>query len=99
MIMNYFPTKPMLCTWWSNIYVQKQFAFKALLSIKVQSSGWEDLCVQLSHQKPRSQQYILCSIYRTPKEIVDDLNTFTNELSFLLVKVKNLKHSSYLCDD
>ena len=67
--------------------------------MKVQSTGWEYLCVQLSHQKPRSKQYILCNIYRTPNEIVDHLNTFTNELSSLLVKVKNLKHYANLCGD
>ena len=81
------------------IYVHKQFAANALTNIKVQSTGWKYLCVQLSHQKPRSKQYILCNIYRTPNEIVDDINTFTNELSSLLVKVKNLEHSAYLCGD
>ena len=81
------------------IYVHKQFAANALTNMKVQSTGWEYLCVQLSHQKPRSKQYILCNIYRKPNEIVDDINIFTNELSSLLVKVKNLKHSSYLCGD
>ena len=81
------------------IYVQRQFAATVLTNIKVQSSGWEYLCVQLSHQKPRSKQYILCNIYRTPNELVDDINTFTNELSSFLVKLKNLKHSAYLCGD
>ena len=81
------------------IYVHKQFAATVLTNIKVQSSGWEYLCVQLSHQKPRSKQYILCNIYRTPNELVDDINTFTNELSSFLVKLKNLKHSAYLCGD
>ena len=71
------------------IYVHKQFAGNALTNMKVQSTGWEYLCVQ----------YILCNIYRKPNEIVDDINIFTNELSSLLVKVKNLKHSSYLCGD
>ena len=81
------------------IYVHKHFAATVLTNIKVQSSGWEYLCVQLSHQKPRSKQYILCNIYRTPKELVDGINTFTNELSSFLVKLKNLKHSAYLCGD
>ena len=81
------------------IYVHKQFAATVLTNIKVQSSGWEYLCVQLSHQKPRSKQYILCNIYRTPNELVDDINTFTNELSSFLVKLKNLKYSAYLCGD
>ena len=81
------------------MYVHKQFAATVLTNIKVQSSEWEYLCVQLSHQKPRSKQYILCNIYRTPNELVDDITTFTNELSSFLVKLKNLKHSAYLCGD
>ena len=81
------------------VYVHKQFAATVLTNITVQASGWEYLCVQLSHQKSRSKQYILCNIYRTPNELVDDINTFTNELSSFLVKLKNLKHSAYLCGD
>ena len=81
------------------VYVYKQFAATVITNIKVQSSGWEYLCVQLLHQKPRSKQYILCNIYRTPNELVHDINTFTNELSSFLVKLKNLKHSAYLCGD
>ena len=73
--------------------------FVNLSSSILQASGWAYLCVQLSHQKPRSKQYILCNIYRTPNELVDDINTFTNELSSFLVKLNNLKHSAYLCGD
>ena len=36
-------------------YVHKQFVATVLTNIKVESSGWEYLCVQLSHQKPRSK--------------------------------------------
>ena len=82
-----------------HIYVYKQFAATVITNVKVQSSGWEYLCVQLSHRKPRSKQYIICNIYRTPNEPVDDINTFTNELSSFLVKLKNLEHSAYLCGD
>ena len=71
------------------IYVHKQFTVTVLMNIKVQSSGWEYLCVQLSLQTPRSQKYILCNINRPPSEIVDDINTFTNKLSSFLVKVKS----------
>ena len=36
------------------IYVHQQFAATVLTDIKAQSSGWEYLCVQLSHQKLRT---------------------------------------------
>ena len=57
------------------------------------------MCVQLSHNKPRSKKYILCNIYRRLNEIVEDINTFAMELSSFLVKVKNLNRPAYVCGD
>ena len=81
------------------IYVHKQFECRVMTEVVVQASGWEYVCVKVSHRKPQSKIYVLCNIYRKPNEIVDDLDTFTNELSSLLYKIKNLKHSSYVCGD
>ena len=55
---------------------------------KVPSSGWEYLCVKLSHRKPKSKIYVLCNIYRKPNKIVNDLDTLSNKLSTLLITVK-----------
>ena len=81
------------------IYVHKQFECRVMTEVVVQASGWEYVCVKVSHRKPQSKIYVLCNIYRKPNEIVDDLDTFTIELSSLLYKIKNLKHSSYVCGD
>ena len=81
------------------IYVHKQFSCNVLTNVKANSSGWEYMCVQLSHNKPRSKKYILCNIYRRPNEIVEDINTFAMELSSFLVKVKNLNRPAYVCGD
>ena len=81
------------------IYVHKQFECRVMTEVVVQSSGWEYVCVKVSHRKPQSKIYVLRNIYRKPNEIVDDLDTFTIELSSLLYKIKNLKHSSYVCGD
>ena len=78
------------------IYVHKQFECRVMTEVVVQASGWEYLCVKVLHRKPQSKIYVLCNIYRKPNEIVDDLDTFTTELSSLLYKIKNLKHSSYM---
>ena len=67
--------------------------------VKVQSSGWEYLCVKISHCKPKSKIYVLCNICRKPNEIVNDLDAFTNELSSLLTKIKSIKQPSYVCGD
>ena len=81
------------------IYVHNQFQSKVMSEVKVQSSGWEYLCVKISHRKPKSKIYVLCNIYRKPNEIVNDLDAFTKELSSLLSKIKSIKHSSYVCGD
>ena len=81
------------------IYVHKQFECRVMTEVVVQASGWEYVCVKVSHRKPQSKIYVLCNIYRKPNEIVDDLDTFTIELSLLLYKIKNLKHSLYVCGD
>ena len=81
------------------IYVHKQFECRVMTEVVVQASGWKYVCVKVSHRKPQSKIYVLCNIYRKPNEIVDDLDTFTIELSSLLYNIKNLKHSSYVCGD
>ena len=81
------------------IYVHKQFECTVLTDIKVPSSGWEYLCVKLSHRKPKSKMYVLCNIYRKPNDIVNDLDTFKNEFSTLLSTIRNLRHSTYVCGD
>ena len=69
------------------IYVHKQFECRVMTEVVVQTSGWEYLCVKVSHRKPKSKKYVLCNIYRKPNEIVNGLDTFTTELSSLLYKI------------
>ena len=57
------------------------------------------LCLEISHQKPNSKKYILSNIYRLPNEIVQDVNTFTDEFSLYLSLLKRRKHSSFVCRD
>ena len=57
------------------IYVHKQFECRVMTEVVVQASGWEYLCVKVSHRKPQSKIYVLCNIYRKPNEIVDDTGT------------------------
>ena len=79
--------------------LRHDFKIHSLTEVKVPSSGWEYLCVKLSHRKPKSKIYVLCNIYRKPNEIVNDSDTFSKELSTLLITIKNLKHSTYVCGD
>ena len=81
------------------IYIHKQFKYTLIDTINQDATGWEYLCVEMSHRTPHSQKYLLCNVYRKPGEIVDEMNAFLTEFSTLLQKVKNLNKLSYICGD
>ena len=52
------------------------------------------------HTKSQTlRKYSLSNIYRLPNEIVQDVNTFTDEFSLYLSLLKRRKHSSFVCGD
>ena len=82
------------------IYVHNQFnANDITAQLDVEHTGWDYLCLEISHQKPNSKKYLLSNIYRLPNEIVQDVNAFTNEFSLYLSLLKRRKHSSFVCGD
>ena len=81
------------------IYIHKQFKYTLIDTINQDSTGWEYLCVEMSHRTPHSQKYLLCNVYRKPGEIVDEMNAFLAEFSTFLQRVKNLNKLSYICGD
>ena len=82
------------------IYVHNQFnANNITAQLYVEHTGWDYLCLEISHQKPNSKKYLLSNIYRLPNEIVQDVNTFTDEFSLYLSLLKRRKHSSFVCGD
>ena len=41
------------------IYVHKQFECRVMTEVVIQASGWEYLCVKVSHCKRQSKIYVL----------------------------------------
>ena len=41
----------------------KQFECRVMTEVVVHASGWENLCVKVSHRKPQSKIYVLCNIH------------------------------------
>jgi len=80
------------------MYVHEQFRCKEI-TIDQENSTWDYQCIEMSHHKPNSKKYIICNIYRLPGEIVDEVNTFTDEFTTFLISVKKLKHSAFICGD
>ena len=56
------------------IYVHTQFACTPIDTISQAATGWEYMYVELSHQTPRSPKYLVCNVYRKPRELREDSN-------------------------
>ena len=57
------------------------------------------MCVELSHQTPRSPKYLVYNVCRKPGELREDFNLFLQEFASLTLKVKRANKSSYICGD
>ena len=81
------------------MYIHNELECTTITDINIASTGWEYLCVELCDRKPRSKKYTICNVYRTPSEIVEDINNFTAEFAILLSHMKAIRHSSCVCGD
>ena len=81
------------------IYVHTQFTCTPIDTISQAATGWEYMCVELSHQPPRSPKYLVCNVYRKPGEFREDFNLFLQEFASFTLKVKRANKSSYICRD
>ena len=81
------------------IYVHTQFTCTPIDTISQAATGWEYMCVELSHQTPRSPKYLVCNVYRKPGELREDFNLFLQEFASFTLKVKRANKSSYICGD
>ena len=80
------------------IYIHEQFNCKEVM-LENDNTGWDYLCVELSHQSPNSKKYIISNTYRLPTDTIDDVQIFTNEFSAFLTTVKHRNQNAYICGD
>ena len=81
------------------IYIHNQFKHKLVDTIRQEATGWEYLCIELSHHEPHSQKYLLCNVYRKPGQLLDDFTLFLEEFALFVRMVKQLNRSSHICGD
>ena len=79
-------------------YIQYDFNWEPV-SIKDQTTGWENLLAKLSHNSQNSKKYIVGNIYRLPSETVNDLQTFNDEFLETLEILQFKRLQVYLCGD
>ena len=79
-------------------YIHNDFNWEPV-SIKDQTTGWENLLVKISHNSQNSKKYIIGNIYRLPSETVNDLQTFNDEFLETLEILQSKRLQVYLCGD
>ena len=73
--------------------------YKLVDTIHQEATGWEYLCIELSHHEPHSQKYLLCNEYRNVGQLLYDFTLFLEEFTLFVRMVKQLNRSSYICGD
>ncbi len=80
------------------IYVHDQFNCNEI-NITQATVGWEYLCVEISHHKPRSKKYIICNMYRPPERNIEELDAFIEQFSCFLNTLKNTNRPCFVNGD
>ena len=80
------------------IYVHEQFSFMDS-EIHQTTTGWEYLCIQISHNSPYSKKHMICNTYRRPGGTIEELGLFRDEFSEILESIKSQSQSAYICGD
>ena len=57
------------------IYVHEDYTCNELI-INQMTTGWEYLCIEISHNSPNSRKYIISNIYRPPEKYIEELDIF-----------------------
>ena len=79
-------------------YIHNDFNWEPV-SIRDQTTGWENLFIKISHNSQNSKKYIIGNIYRLPSETVNNLQTFNDEFLESLEILQSKRLQVYLCGD
>ena len=63
------------------------------------TTGWEYLCIEISHNSPNLRKYIISNIYRPPEKYIEELDRFIEEFEIFLTIIKCYKKSAFICGD
>ena len=80
------------------IYVHNDFSFKRL-DIYNTSAVYENISIELWRNNKIGTKYLISSIYRPPRNLVESLTTFINEFSDYLNHVEQIYRKAYICGD
>ena len=79
-------------------YVHNDYSCEPI-TIKEDTTGWENLFIKIKHKSPGSKVNIIGNIYRVPKELLPDFHTFQDEFDEVLELLRTNRSPIYLCGD
>ena len=80
------------------MYVHNDYLWEHI-TIKEQTTGWENLFIKVRHKSPGSKINIIGNIYRVPKELLPDFHIFQEEFEEAFEILRTNKSLIYLCGD
>ena len=63
------------------------------------TTGWDYLCIEISHNSPNSRKYRISNIYRPPEKYIEELDRFIEEFEIFLTIIKRYKKSAFIRGD
>ena len=80
------------------IYISDDYNFK-VMNMHEQSMLWDGMFVEISGQSLNDKKIMLVNIYRPPRYIIDDYNTFSSELVPILTQLNKSKSEVVIAGD
>ena len=80
------------------IYISDDYNFK-VMNMHEQSMLWDIMFVEISGQSVNNMKITLGNIYRPPRNIIDDYNTFFSELVPILTQLNKSKSEVVISGD
>ena len=80
------------------IYVHEEYTYSNIYIDQV-ASGFEYLCIEISHCIPYSKRHLICNIYRPPGDLIHEFDIFNNKFPAFLNCIAKFNVNSYICGD
>ena len=80
------------------IYLHEKFSYE-IKFVDIFSTVFENLTIEICRNDSTPDKYLISTIYRPPKPLIEDLMTFIVEFSSFLRDVHSRYNNKYICGD
>ena len=80
------------------IYLHEKFSYERKF-VDIFSTVFENLTIEICRNDSIPDKYLISTVYRPPKPLIEDLMTFIGEFSSFLRDVHSRYNKAYICGD